>query len=152
MPSLLIQANKGRPTLAGRFETRGFALRRIGEIELADIPDRQVRRSTLRPRPVFLARLEQHSARGMDFDIAACEFEVGPLGSQQDVFRGADAEAGVGAGEGDFLVGGGHGFAALALQADSAAGGVEVGAGFLVGFLAVFGFAVGEDGDAVLDG
>lgn len=88
----------------------------------------------------------------MELDVAAFEFEVGALGGGEDVFGGADREAGVGAGEGDFLVGGGHRLAALALQADLAAGGVQVGAGFLVRLLGVAGLADGEEGDAVLDG
>ncbi len=56
-----------------------------------------------------------------------------------------------GAGERHFLVCGGGGFTALALQTDLPAGGVQVDAGFLVGLLFVVGFADREDRNAILD-
>jgi len=87
----------------------------------------------------------------MHLNVPALDLQVSPLGRRQDMAFGAGVEAAGGTGEGDFLVGGGGGFAALALQADLAAGGVEVDAGFGVGFVFVAGFADGEEGDSVFN-
>ena len=86
----------------------------------------------------------------MQFDIPAFDLQVGPLGGSEDFLFGAGVEAAVGAGESHFLVGGSGGFAALALQADLAAGGVQVDAGFGVRFFWVAGLANGKQRDAVL--
>lgn len=88
----------------------------------------------------------------MQFDIPALDLQIGPLGGGEDFLFGAGREFAGGAGNGHFLVGGGCCLAALTLQADRAAGGVQVDAGFLVGFLFVAGLADGEERDSVLDG
>lgn len=88
----------------------------------------------------------------MQFDIPALDLEVSPLGSSEDFLFGAGCQFAGGAGDGHFPVGGGACLAALALHADAAAGGVQVDAGFLVGFLFVAGLADGEERDALLDG
>ena len=88
----------------------------------------------------------------MQFDIPALDLQVSPLGGGEDFLFGAGRELAGGAGDGHFLIGGGGGFAALALHADAATGGVQVDAGFLVGFVLVAGLADGEERDAVLDG
>lgn len=88
----------------------------------------------------------------MQFDIPAFDLQVSPLGCGKNVQLRAGIEVAGGAGNRHFLVGGGGGFSALALQADLAAGGVEVDAGFGVGFVLAVGFADGEERDAVLDG
>lgn len=88
----------------------------------------------------------------MQFDIPAFDFQVSPLGGSEDFLFGAGTEFAGCTGERHFLVGGGGSFAALALQADLPAGGVQLDAGFLVGLLFVVGFADSEDGNAILDG
>ncbi len=88
----------------------------------------------------------------MHFDVAAFDLEISPLGGGEDLLFGACRQAGVGAGEGDFLVGRRDDLAALGLGADFAGGSVEMGAGFGVGLLVVLGFSVCEEGEAVLDG
>lgn len=85
----------------------------------------------------------------MQFDIPAFDLQVGPLGGSEDFLFGAGVEAAVGACESHFLVGGGGSFPALALQADLAAGGMQVDAGFGVRFLWVAGLANGKQRDAV---
>ena len=84
----------------------------------------------------------------MHADIAAFDLQVSALRRGEDFLFGAGGQAGGRAGEGDFLVGGCRGLAALALQADLAAGGVQVDAGFAVRFVAA-GFADGEEREAV---
>jgi len=88
----------------------------------------------------------------MQFDIPALNLQVSPLGGSEDFLFGAGVELAGGAGKRHFLVCGGGGFAALALQTDLPAGGVQVDAGFLVGLLFVVGFADREDRNAILDG
>jgi hypothetical protein len=88
----------------------------------------------------------------MNLDIPALDLQVRPLRRGEDVALGAGVEAAGGAGEGHFLVGRRRRLAALALQADHATGGVQVGAGFLVGFVLVAGFADGEEDEAGFDG
>ena len=70
----------------------------------------------------------------MQFDIPAFDFQVSPLGGSEDFLFGAGTEFAGCTGERHFLVGGGGSFAALALQADLPAGGVQVDAGFRLGF------------------
>lgn len=72
--------------------------------------------------------------------------------SSEDFLLGAGCEFAGGTGYGHFPVRRCHRLAALALQADRAAGGVQVDAGFLVGFVLVAGLADGEQRQAVLDG
>jgi len=84
----------------------------------------------------------------VQFDVAAFDLQVGALGGGEDLLFGAGGQAGTGAGDGHFLVGGGRGLTALALQADFAAGGVVVDAGFAVRFAAL-GLADGEERDTV---
>ena len=86
----------------------------------------------------------------MQFDIAAFDFQVSPLGGGQDFLFGTGIQVAGGASQGDFLVGGSSRLAALALQADAAAGGMEMDAGFLAGFLFVARFANGVEGETVL--
>lgn len=88
----------------------------------------------------------------MHADIAALDLQVGPFGRGQQVFPGAGTQAGVGAGDRHFLVGGRRGLAALALQTDLATGGVEVDAGFAVGFAPVADLTHREDAQAIFDG
>ncbi len=88
----------------------------------------------------------------MQFDVAALNLQVSPLGGGEDLLFGGCGELAGSAGHGHFLVGGGACLPALALQADAAAGGMEVDAGFLVGFVFVVGLADGEQRQAVLDG
>lgn len=118
-------------------------------MKLAFWETRRYNGTRLRPGPILLARLELHLARGMHFDIAPLDLQVGPLGSREDFLFGAGVEAAVGAGESHLLVGGRGGSAALALQADLAAGGMQVDAGFGVRFLWVAGLANGKQRDAV---
>ena len=87
----------------------------------------------------------------MQFDIPTLDLQVSPLGGSEDFLFGAGTEFAGCTGERHFLVGGGGSFAALALQADLPAGGVQVDAGFLSGFLFVVGFADREDRNAILD-
>ena len=87
----------------------------------------------------------------MQFDIPTLDLQVSPLGGSEDFLFGAGTEFAGCTGERHFLVGGGGSFAALALQADLPAGGMQVDAGFLIGFLFVVGFADREDRNAILD-
>lgn len=116
-----------------------------GDLQLTLWEAGQLHRRTLRPGQHLLARLELHLLRRMQLDIPAFQFHESAFRRRQQMPLGARVQAGVGAGDGDFLVGGGGEFAALGLGAYFAAGGVEVDAGFLVGFVRVFCFAVGEE-------
>jgi len=88
----------------------------------------------------------------MQLDIPAFDLQVGTLRRGEQVGFGAGVEATGGTGNRHFLIGSGGGFATLALQADLPAGGVEVDAGFGIGFVFAAGFADGEEGNAILDG
>ena len=87
----------------------------------------------------------------MQFDIPTLDLQVSPLGSSEDFLFGTGVELAGGAGKRHFFVCGYVGFAALALQTDLPAGGMQVDAGFLIGFLFVVGFADREDRNAILD-
>lgn len=88
----------------------------------------------------------------MQLDIPAFNLQVSPLGRGENVLLGAGVEVACGAGYRHFPVGRRGGFTALALQADLAAGGVEVDAGLGAGFVFAGGFADGEERNAIFDG
>ncbi len=67
----------------------------------------QLHRRTLRPRQILLTSLELHLPRGMHLDVSALDLQVSPLCRGEQMPLCARRQAGVGAGDGDFLVGGG---------------------------------------------
>ena len=129
----------------------------VGHLELFVVQILRLRQThpaptgTSRPGQILLTGMQGDAARRMELDVAAFDLQVGPLGRGQQVALGAGVQAGTGAGDGHFLVRRGRGLAALALQADLAAGGVQVQAGFGVGLAAVAGLADREQGQPVLD-
>ena len=106
---------------------------------------------TPRPRQLHRTALERHGAGAFQRDVAALYAQAGAAGGEQEVLRGSDLYVCGDAGHRDAFVGADAGLPALALAAHFAAGGVQLDAGFLVGFAAAAGFAVGEQADAVFD-
>ena len=96
--------------------------------------------------------MECHRPRRGQRDIRALYFQPAAGGGEQDVFHGADVHVGLRAGDGDGLVGGEFGFGTLRLGGHGAGGGMQGDAGFLIGFVAVGGLALGVEAQAQCHG
>ena len=109
-------------------------------------------RRTPTPRQHLLPTLEAGRPAGAQFDVAAFDLDVAATAVEHDFVGRADDDVGAGALQVDGLLGGQGEGAALGFGAHVAAGGVQLQAGVLHGALGVFGFAPGEEADAVLHG